>query len=78
MSSPGLYLLFGAAMLPLWWPALRLVISEISAAGEAEPTLPSGPGRTVAAPQIAAWRSTRARRAPGHHRWEGGFGRRMP
>lgn len=85
MGNAAVYSLFALVTLPLWWPALRLVLSEVQAASESEPLAPPAPPPVVTPlPSITPWSTRRtrlealaaARRQGSSRRWEGGFGRR--
>jgi hypothetical protein len=87
VSSAVGYLLFALVTIPLWWPALRVLLAEIRAAADSEPLLPpSSPARSAPLPLVTPWSTTRtrlaalaaARQTGSARRWEGGFGRRSP
>lgn len=77
MTSLGAYALLAGATLPLWWPALRLILAEIRTAAEPEPLPPTPRGAPVIATP-GAWSPSRSARFRPRLRWEGGFGRRSP
>lgn len=87
MSSTAAYLVFALVSIPLWWPALRVLLSELGAAADSEPeaTPPAAP-RATPLPLVTPWSTPRtrlaalaaARQVGSLRRWEGGFGRRSP
>jgi len=83
VSSAALYSLFALVTLPLWWPALRVLLGEVRSAADSEPPPPPSRALQVTAPTWGTPRTrlgalAAARRAAGEGRWQGGFGRRSP
>ena len=84
MSSFALYFLLALLAVPLWWPALRVVLAEVRLAADSRPPAESAAAPVSARPLGAAWSTPRtrlaalaaARHVSSARRWEGGFGRR--
>lgn len=83
MNSAVLYVLFALLSIPLWWPALRVLLAEVRAAADSQPAAPPAATPVVTPlPTLAPWSTPRTRLAvralarPTVRRWEGGFGRR--
>jgi len=79
------YFLFALLTAPLWWPALRMLLAEVRAAGASEPLAPPPPAPLAPVAALrTTWGTTRTRLAlqarvrASARRWEGGFGRRSP
>lgn len=85
-SSLAFYLVLAGLGLPIWWPALRAVLSEVRLAADSQPPLTGGSAPEPVGPLRATWSTPRtrlaalaaARQISSTRRWEGGFGRRSP
>jgi len=84
VGSLAFYLVLAVLGFPLWWPALRAVLSEVRLAADSTP--PASPPAATVTPLTPRWSTTRtrlaalqvARQHSSSGRWEGGFGRRSP
>lgn len=86
MDTLALYTLLALCGMPLWWPALCVVLGEVRLAAESQAELPSTTGAVTVRSRSASWSTRRtrlaalsaARQISSPRRWEGGFGRRYP
>lgn len=86
MNSAAAYLAFALLSIPLWWPALRVLLAELRAAADSEPLQSPNASRVTPLALVRPWSTPRtrlaalaaARQVASSRRWEGGFGRRSP